>query len=101
MSPTPAVSVIFGWASAEIMNKVLDRACANKDLTRAGLLTAFRQLSSVDTGGLVAAPLSYATVGQPPERSVYIASVDPSAAGGTKSLGVFESANAQSYQEGR
>jgi hypothetical protein len=50
---------------------------------------------------LVAAPLSYATVGQPSERSVYIASVDPALPGGTKSLGVFESANAQSYQEGQ
>jgi hypothetical protein len=55
----------------------------------------------VDTGGLVAAPLSYATIGQPSERSVYIASVDPSVPGGTKSLGVFESANARSYQEGQ
>jgi ABC-type branched-subunit amino acid transport system substrate-binding protein len=100
-SPPAAVSVVFGWASAEIMNKVLDRACANRDLTRAGVLAAFRQLTSVNTGGLVAAPLSYATIGQPSERSVYIASVDPSVPGGTKSLGVFESANAQSYQEGQ
>jgi ABC-type branched-subunit amino acid transport system substrate-binding protein len=100
-SPPAAVSVIFGWASATVMNKVLDRACANKNLTRAGVLTAFRQLSSVGTGGLVAAPLSYATIGQPPERSVYIASVDPSVPGGTRSLGVFESANARTYQEGQ
>lgn len=100
-SPPAAVSVIVGWAAAQIMNKVLDRACADKDLTRAGVLAAFRQLTSVDTGGLVAAPLSYATVGQPPERSVYIASIDPSVPGGTKSLGVFESANAQTYQEGQ
>ena len=65
------------------------------------MLTAFRQLSSVNTDGLVAATLSYAAIGQPSERSVYIASVDPSLPGGTKSLGVFESANAQSYQEGQ
>ncbi len=80
---------------------MLDRACANKDLTRAGVLAAVRQLTSVDTGGLVAAPLSYATIGQPAERSIYIADIDPAVPGGTKSLGVFESANAQSYQEGQ
>ena len=100
-SAPAAVSVTYGWAASEIMNKVLDQACANKDLTRSGVLTAFRQLTSVNTGGLVAAPLSYATVGQPAERSVYIASIDASLPGDTKSLGVFESANAQSYQEGQ
>jgi ABC-type branched-subunit amino acid transport system substrate-binding protein len=99
-TPPAAVSVIFGWAQAEIMNKVLTQACASKDLTRQGVLNAFHQLSSVDTGGLVAAPLNYTAVGQPPERTVYIASIDPALPGGTKSLGTFESANAMKYQEG-
>jgi ABC-type branched-subunit amino acid transport system substrate-binding protein len=98
--PPAAVSVIFGWAQAKIMKDVLLKACANKDLTRQGLLTAFRQLSNVDTGGLVAGSLSYTTQGAPPTRAVYIARVDPSAAGGTRSLGVFDSSNANSYTEG-
>jgi ABC-type branched-subunit amino acid transport system substrate-binding protein len=100
-SPPAAVSVIAGWTQAEIMNKVLQQACANKDLTRQGVVNAFHQLSSVDTAGLVAAPLSYASLGQPPERAIYIASVDAALPGATKSLGVFESANAKNYQEGQ
>jgi ABC-type branched-subunit amino acid transport system substrate-binding protein len=100
-SPPAAVSVITGWAQAEIMNKVLQQACTDKNLTRQGVLTAFHQLSSINTGGLVAAPLSYTTLGQPPERAVYIASVDPALPGGTKSVGVFESANAKNYLEGQ
>jgi ABC-type branched-subunit amino acid transport system substrate-binding protein len=100
-SPPAAVSVITGWAQAEIMNKVLEKACASKNLTRQGVLTAFHQLSSISTGGLVAAPLNYTTLGAPPERAVYIASVDPALPGGTKSLGVVESANAKAYQEGQ
>jgi hypothetical protein len=99
--PPAAVSVVVGWAQGQIMKSVLERACANKQLTRQGMLTAFHQLSSVDTGGLVAGTLSYAAIGQPPERAVYIARVDASAAGGTRSVGVFESDNAKSYQEGQ
>jgi ABC-type branched-subunit amino acid transport system substrate-binding protein len=100
-SPPAAVSVIVGWAQGQIMKTVLQKACANKQLTRQGVLAAFRQLGSVDTGGLVAGPLNYSAIGQPPERAVYIARVAASLPGGTKSVGVFESANARSYQEGK
>jgi ABC-type branched-subunit amino acid transport system substrate-binding protein len=99
--PPAAVSVIVGWAEGQIMKAVLQKACDSKQLTRQGVLNAFHQLSSIDTGGLVAGPLSYASVGQPPERAVYIARVDAKAPGGTRSVGVFESANAKSYHEGQ
>ena len=36
------------------MNAVLEKACENKDLSREGLVKAFRELDAVDTGGLVA-----------------------------------------------
>jgi ABC-type branched-subunit amino acid transport system substrate-binding protein len=99
--PPAAVSVIVGWAQGQIMTEVLRKACANKDLTRSGVLTAFHQLSNVDTGGLVAAPLNYTKIGEPSERAVYIARVDAKQPGATKSVAVFESDNAKSYNEAR
>ena len=38
---------------AALMNQVLDAACENGDLTRAGVLEAFEDLKDADTGGLV------------------------------------------------
>jgi ABC-type branched-subunit amino acid transport system substrate-binding protein len=95
-----AVSVVFGWAQARVMNAILQKACADKDLSRAGLVEALHRLSGIDTGGLVAGPLDYTTVGQPPERAVYIARPTASLQeGGLKvvSDGPYESATAKSY----
>ena len=47
-------SVQFGYAQAEVMYNILKKACDNKDLTREGIVKASRQLSGVDTGGLIA-----------------------------------------------
>ena len=66
-------AVQFGWAQAQLMNEILNKACDNKDLTRDGLVKAAHQLSGVDLGGLTAAPLDYTKVGQPSERAVFIA----------------------------
>ena len=63
----------FGWAQAQVMYEMLNKACENKDLSRAGLVTASREISNVDTGGLVAEPLDYTKVGEPSARAVYIA----------------------------
>ncbi|MFD6301828.1 ABC transporter substrate-binding protein, partial [Streptomyces sp. NPDC060223] len=46
----PNNSVNLGYASALIYSEILKKACENKDLTREGLNTAFRELKSVDTG---------------------------------------------------
>jgi ABC-type branched-subunit amino acid transport system substrate-binding protein len=68
----PKFAVQFGWAQAEVMYEILNKACANKDLTRAGLVTAAHEISGVDTGGLIAQPLDYTKKGEPAERAVYI-----------------------------
>lgn len=98
--PAAAISVVFGWAMAKLMNEVLDKACENKDLSRAGLVTALHQLDGIDTGGLIAAPLTYTKLGEPPARAVYVA--QPKAApedGGLEvvSDGAFESDAAKGY----
>ena len=50
---TPSLGVLVGYGMATLMNQVLDDACDNGDLTRAGVLEAFEGLKDVDTGGLV------------------------------------------------
>jgi ABC-type branched-subunit amino acid transport system substrate-binding protein len=93
----PKASVQFGWAQAEVMYQILNKACENKDLTRQGLIKAAHELSGVDTGGLIAGPLDYTQAGQPATRAVYI--VRPAdVPGGLKALpGTFESETAKSY----
>jgi ABC-type branched-subunit amino acid transport system substrate-binding protein len=50
---TPSLGVLVGYGMATLMHQVLDAACENGDLTRAGVLEAFEGLEDVDTGGLV------------------------------------------------
>src|SRR4029453_9067383 len=78
------VGSVFGYVQARVTKDVLQKACDNSDLTRAGVLTALHQLSGLDTGGLVAGTLDYTKAGQPPSRTVYISQVDASAPGGLK-----------------
>jgi ABC-type branched-subunit amino acid transport system substrate-binding protein len=94
---TPKASVQFGWAQAEVMYQILNKACENKDLTREGLIKAAHELSAVDTGGLIAGPLDYTKTGEPATRAVYI--VRPAdVPGGLKALpDTFESETAKSY----
>jgi ABC-type branched-subunit amino acid transport system substrate-binding protein len=96
----PKASAPFGYMQSRLMFEILNQACQNKDLTRAGLVKAAHQLKGVDTGGLTAAPLDYTSVGQPSERSVYIAQ-PKSVPGGLQALPqTFESDTAKTYQVG-
>ena len=69
--------------------RVLQTACANGQLTRAGLLRAFQSLKDVRTDGLVA-PLDYSKPGQIPARQVRLVRPDAGAPGGlTEVEGLF------------
>jgi ABC-type branched-subunit amino acid transport system substrate-binding protein len=95
------VGSVFGYAQAQVTNEVLQKACANKDLTRQGVLTAMTQISGLDTGGLIAGSLDYTKAGQPPTRSVYICKVDAAAPGGLSvAEGPLVAEPAQAYQAG-
>jgi ABC-type branched-subunit amino acid transport system substrate-binding protein len=90
-------SVQFGYVQAQVMHEILNKACSNKDLSREGVIKAARQLSGIDTGGLVAGALDYAKLGQPSSRSIYIAR-PANVIGGLQPLeGTFESDMAKSY----
>jgi ABC-type branched-subunit amino acid transport system substrate-binding protein len=96
----PKAAVQFGYAQAQVMYEILNQGCKNKDLSRAGLVKAAHQVSGIDTGGLISAPLDYTKVGQPSERAVYIAK-PADVTGGLRPLpGTFESATAKAYEIG-
>jgi len=96
----PKGSAPFGYMQGKLMYEILNQACQNKDLSRAGLVKAAHQVKGLDTGGLTAAPLDYTTLGQPSERAVYIAQ-PANEPGGLKALPqTFESDTAKSYEVG-
>jgi ABC-type branched-subunit amino acid transport system substrate-binding protein len=89
----------FGYVQAQVMHAILQKACDNKDLTRQGTLNALRQISGLDTGGLVAGPLDYTNPAQVPTRAVYIAQAGGTVPGGLKAVGgAFQSDAAAGYQ---
>jgi ABC-type branched-subunit amino acid transport system substrate-binding protein len=95
------VGSVFGYVQAKVTKEILQKACDSKDLTRAGVLAAMRQISGLDTGGLIAGTLDYTKAGQPPSRSVYISQVDAGAPGGLKVVeGPIEAGPAKAYQVG-
>jgi ABC-type branched-subunit amino acid transport system substrate-binding protein len=95
----PQQAVVTGYSEAQVMDEVLKKACENKDLSRAGLVTAFRQLSGVDTQGLVAGDLDFTKIGQSSTKAVYAHDVDKAAPGGLKTVGdVLSYPTAENYE---
>jgi ABC-type branched-subunit amino acid transport system substrate-binding protein len=68
---TPSLGVVVGTGMSEIMKQVLDSACDNGDLTRAGVVSAFNDLKKVDTGGLVV-PIRGYELGKSPSLESFI-----------------------------
>jgi ABC-type branched-subunit amino acid transport system substrate-binding protein len=66
----PTLGVVWGTAAADTMRQILDKACANKDLTPEGVSKAKDEMGTIDTGGL-AVPLTFKT-GESPSDSSYI-----------------------------
>jgi ABC-type branched-subunit amino acid transport system substrate-binding protein len=67
----PSLGVLVGYGMSEIMKQVLDAACENGDLTRAGVVSAFDELQDVDTGGLVV-PIEGFETGRSPSLQSFI-----------------------------
>jgi hypothetical protein len=65
---TPSLGAVHGYADAVVMDQILEKACANGDLTREGVTKAKASLSNVDTKGLVV-PLDYSKPGSPSSQS--------------------------------
>ncbi|RBY80572.1 ABC transporter substrate-binding protein [Geodermatophilus sp. TF02-6] len=67
----PSLGAVFGYGMGETMKQVLDAACDNGDLTRAGVLQAFNDLQDIDTGGLIV-PINGFEQGRSPSLESFI-----------------------------
>ena len=68
---TPSLGVVVGTGMSTLMKEVLDAACENGDLTRAGVVEAFENLEEVDTGGLVV-PIRGFEIGKSPSLESFV-----------------------------
>lgn len=73
--------ITYGYAQAQVFTDVLEAACEEKDLTRAGVLEARRGLTSVDTEGLVV-ELDFSRLGTSPSQQSYLLRPDSEEPGG-------------------
>ena len=95
---TPSLGVIFGTGMSEIMKQIIEKACANGDLTPEGMLKAKSELTDIDTGDLVV-PLNFSKVKSSPSLKNFI--LQPADAdGGVKALSpdAYESPDAKGVQ---
>lgn len=89
------LGVVFGTAAATVMNKILDKACADGDLTPEGVTRAKTSIGDVDTGGL-AVPLNFQTGKSPSLKSYIFRAAD--VPGGAKSVSdLFQGDDAASF----
>lgn len=94
----PALAVNAGYANGVIWGQILQRACAAKDLSRAGIHAALRASDAIDVAGLVP-DLDFSKPGSPSSRSVYIARVDPATPGGLQQVRkLYTAADATAYR---
>jgi ABC-type branched-subunit amino acid transport system substrate-binding protein len=95
---TPTSSVDFGYVMSQATAEILKKACANKDLTREGLVRARQSLSEVDSGGILPVQ-DFTRTGDSPSRETYILKVDAKEPGGlTMVQDLFESDMAKGYK---
>ena len=75
-------AVYSGYATAAIVGEALKKACANKDLTRDGIVNAHRSNAKFDigTGGT---PMDFTQFTRPASRASYVVRPDKAARGGT------------------
>ncbi len=94
----PTLGVVFGTAAATVMNKILDKACEDGDLTPEGVSKAKDEVGEVDTGGL-AVPLKFETGKSPSLKSYIFQAAD--VPGGAKSVSdLYEGKDAAGFTPG-
>lgn len=74
-------SVNHGYAVAMAFAAVLEKACAEKDLSRDGVLRAFQDTNGVETSGLTGS-LRFSIAGRPSATQSYVAKPDAKVKGG-------------------
>jgi ABC-type branched-subunit amino acid transport system substrate-binding protein len=77
----PDAGIVAGWAEAKLYTDIIAKACGN--LTRAGILSAYRSIGNLSMTGLMPT-LDLANPGQPAARAYDITQPDASQPGGLK-----------------
>ena len=91
----PTLGVVFGTAAATVMQKILNKACQDGDLTPEGVTKAKTSLGEVDTGGL-SVPLKFETGKSPSLKSYIFQAAD--VPGGAKSVSdLYQGADAAGF----
>ncbi len=87
----PTGSVDHGYVIGVAFAAILEKACAERDLTRDGMLRAFQDTNKVDTNSLTG-QLRFSLVGRPSATQSYISRPDPGTPGGLAVIAnLFES----------
>lgn len=94
----PSLYFTYGYAIAEVVAKVLEKAIENGDLSRSGILEARQSVGEIDLGGLVP-NVTYHSDAAPPSRETLIQKIDSSADGFRVTLEVgYEGSAAKALQ---
>ncbi len=100
--PNETVSngVVAGYAASRIMDIILTKACANGDLTRAGVIAAKRSLNNIETDGLTGT-LDYTQLGVSPSKQNFIARPKADAPAASVIVApLYEGPTAKAYKRG-
>ena len=81
----PSSSVVTGYLSGVAWGAVLEQACEDGDMTRAGLMEARKKVTALDTKGM-AGELDFSDPGAPVTRTTAIAQIDAEAPGALKQI---------------
>jgi len=68
---TPSMAVNYGYLVGLSFGSVLKRACERKDFSREGVLKAFREVESVESGGM-SVPLRFSITGRPSATQTFV-----------------------------
>ncbi|WP_308202645.1 ABC transporter substrate-binding protein [Lentzea aerocolonigenes] len=78
---TPSMAVNYGYLVGLSFGSVLKRACEHKDFSREGVLKAFREVNSVESGG-TSVPLRFSITGRPSATETFVLRPDSKVQGG-------------------
>jgi ABC-type branched-subunit amino acid transport system substrate-binding protein len=78
---TPSMAVNYGYLVGLSFGSVLRRACERKDFSREGVLKAFREVESVESGGM-SVPLRFSITGRPSATQTFVLRPDSKVPGG-------------------
>lgn len=87
----PSMAVNYGYLVGLSFGSVLQRACEHKDFSREGVLKAFREVESVESGGM-SSPLRFSITGRPSATRTFVLRPDSTVSGGLSiAANLFES----------